>query len=102
MPRTTYFEGWTVDTLQQELPIWVLSLARAKDRRAAMIEELKAAGANFCLMLLSKPTDSCSYSGCHLLECCPNRCHICGTDFSMHESSHDVDSSTVHTHYATC
>jgi hypothetical protein len=44
MPRTTYFEGWTVDTLQKELPIWVLSLARAKDRREAIIKELKAAG----------------------------------------------------------
>jgi hypothetical protein len=52
MPRTTYFEGWTVDTLQQELPIWVLSLARAKDRRAAMIEELKAAGAQMQKMSL--------------------------------------------------
>jgi hypothetical protein len=45
MPRTTYFEGWTVDTLQQELPIWVLSLARAKDRRETMIKQLTAAGA---------------------------------------------------------
>lgn len=46
MPRTTYFEGWTVQTLQQELPIWMLSLARAKDRRQAMIKELDAAGTN--------------------------------------------------------
>jgi hypothetical protein len=46
MPRTTYFEGWTVDTLQKELPIWVLSLARAKDRREAMIKTLAEAGAN--------------------------------------------------------
>jgi hypothetical protein len=45
MPRTTYFDGWTVDTLQRALPIWVISLARAKERREAMIKGLKAAGA---------------------------------------------------------
>lgn len=44
MPRTQLFDGWTVDTLQQELPIWVISLKRAKERRQAMIKGLETAG----------------------------------------------------------
>jgi hypothetical protein len=44
LPRTSMFEAWTTYTLQKELPVWVVSLKRSKDRRQAMIKGLKEAG----------------------------------------------------------
>lgn len=38
------FSGLTPDTLQQRLPVWVISLARAPHRRQNAVDSLKAAG----------------------------------------------------------
>jgi hypothetical protein len=44
MPRTNDFQGLTPDTLQQHVPIWVISLARATARRQSITRNLAAAG----------------------------------------------------------
>jgi hypothetical protein len=44
LPKTNAFQGLTPQTLQQQLPIYVISLARATGRRTAMLDTLAAAG----------------------------------------------------------
>lgn len=44
MPTTKAFKRATAQTLQQHLPIWVISLARATERRETMVKTLAAAG----------------------------------------------------------
>lgn len=44
LPKTQLFSGWTTDTLKQELPVWVISLARATKRRRTILKELRKAG----------------------------------------------------------
>jgi DNA-binding phage protein len=44
IPRTTAFQGLTSETLQQQLPVYVISLARAISRRSTMAQTMHAAG----------------------------------------------------------
>lgn len=44
MPKDSAYQNVTAQQLQQLMPIRVISLARAKERRAAMIKGLQAAG----------------------------------------------------------
>ncbi len=44
LPRTKAFQGLTPETLQQQVPIWVISLARATARRKSITQNLAAAG----------------------------------------------------------
>lgn len=44
MPRTQAFQGLTSETLQQRVPIWVISVGRATTRRQSIVRNLAAAG----------------------------------------------------------
>lgn len=44
LPKTKAFQGLTPETLQQQLPVYVISLARATGRRTAMARTMAAAG----------------------------------------------------------
>lgn len=44
MPRSSMFSNMSVETMHQQLPVWVISLARATQRRQHMLEQVQAAG----------------------------------------------------------
>lgn len=44
LPKTMQFSDLTPETLQQRVPIWVISLARATARRRSITQHLAAAG----------------------------------------------------------
>lgn len=44
LPKTKDFQGFTPETLQQQLPIYVISLSKATGRRTAMTRTMAAAG----------------------------------------------------------
>lgn len=44
MPKTQMFQGLTPQTLQQQVPVYVISLARAVSRRRNITHSLAAAG----------------------------------------------------------
>lgn len=44
IPRTTAFQDLTAETLQQQVAIYVISLARAISRRSTMAQTMQAAG----------------------------------------------------------
>jgi hypothetical protein len=45
MPRSSIFLNLSADTMHKQLPVWIVSLARATQRRQHMIGQIKAAGA---------------------------------------------------------
>lgn len=44
MPKTKAFKGLTLETLQHQVPFYVISPARATSRRQTITHTLKAAG----------------------------------------------------------
>lgn len=44
MPRSSMFANMSVETMHQQLPVWIISLARATQRRQHMLEQVQAAG----------------------------------------------------------
>lgn len=45
LPKDSTYQNLTASQLQQQLPVWVISLRRATERRQNMVLQLKQAGA---------------------------------------------------------
>ncbi|WIA23889.1 hypothetical protein OEZ85_013539 [Tetradesmus obliquus] len=50
MPKDTTYQNMTAQQLREELPVWVISLARATERRTTVRKVLEAAGVSYELV----------------------------------------------------
>lgn len=68
MPRSSMFANMSVETMHQQLPLWIVSLARATQRRQHMLKQVQAAGVAGVVRRSRSATMYGRHGGCNCVD----------------------------------